>query len=427
MAVVERQEQTHSASGDLPGLPASFQAHSSFLCALINKDQTTYSPKIVGGVHLEGLPVPEAQLALRSEKTSISQELYEGLCLQRPPPFFVQHSHRLLPADPSQPLLKAVGVCAINLQIRNRAVKHLISVVPHLQTPCLVGADLLVRLGVQLDTINQILWSQADPGNMLQSWRPDRMKSGQTVPHACQVAAENDVTIFPRTAGTPICLVIMKGQKIPGLQAFFQPLPIFTRLNLRVCGTPLLELDNRSTYLLVQNPTYAPIFVKTRQPLGMLIDRSFHDFELTVPVVGELPVSLTREEDLGGALLSGPTGMITVTCRGPLQDQPICGATLEPGGDLLVYALTAHPENLAQPQNSSPTTEEPYPGFEAEINQQLEKADALSTEAQREALRDLFHEFRPIFSRDSHDCGVTDLHTVRIPTDPQAPPTFVRQ
>ncbi|KAL7405215.1 hypothetical protein ABVT39_025343 [Epinephelus coioides] len=28
---------------------------------------------------------------------------------------------------------------------------------------------------------------------------------------------------------------------------------------------------------------------------------------------------------------------------------------------------------------------------------------------------------------NSHDCGVTNLHTVRIPTDPNAPPTFVRQ
>lgn len=26
-----------------------------------------------------------------------------------------------------------------------------------------------------------------------------------------------------------------------------------------------------------------------------------------------------------------------------------------------------------------------------------------------------------------HDCGVTDLHTVRNPTNPKAPPTFIRQ
>ena len=39
----------------------------------------------------------------------------------------------------------------------------------------------------------------------------------------------------------------------------------------------------------------------------------------------------------------------------------------------------------------------------------------------------MFHDFLPIFSRDSLDCGVTELHTVRIPTDPSAPPTFVRQ
>ncbi|KAF0022466.1 hypothetical protein F2P81_025279 [Scophthalmus maximus] len=54
-------------------------------------------------------------------------------------------------------------------------------------------------------------------------------------------------------------------------------------------------------------------------------------------------------------------------------------------------------------------------------------AEALHDKEQRDALRKLFHDFQHIFSKDSQDCGVTDLHTVRIPTDPNAQPTFVRQ
>ncbi|CAB1439695.1 unnamed protein product [Pleuronectes platessa] len=41
--------------------------------------------------------------------------------------------------------------------------------------------------------------------------------------------------------GPPIRLEILKGQRIPGPQAFFQPLPSFRELNLEVCGTPKLE------------------------------------------------------------------------------------------------------------------------------------------------------------------------------------------
>ena len=70
---------------------------------------------------------------------------------------------------------------------------------------------------------------------------------------------------------------------------------------------------------------------------------------------------------------------------------------------------------------------EPYPGFENEVQQQLKKADALTLDVQRNQLRELFYDFQHIWSRDANDCGVTDLHTVRILTDPSAPPTFVRQ
>lgn len=36
-------------------------------------------------------------------------------------------------------------------------------------------------------------------------------------------------------------------------------------------------------------------------------------------------------------------------------------------------------------------------------------------------------DFQMIFSKDFHDGGVTDLHTVSIPTAPNMPPMFVHQ
>ncbi|RXN36126.1 NYNRIN-like protein [Labeo rohita] len=37
------------------------------------------------------------------------------------------------------------------------------------------------------------------------------------------------------------------------------------------------------------------------------------------------------------------------------------------------------------------------------------------------------YKYKDSFAKDSLDCGLTDLHVVRIPTHPKAPPTFVKQ
>ncbi|KAF0024923.1 hypothetical protein F2P81_021804 [Scophthalmus maximus] len=118
----------------------------------------------------------------------------------------------------------------------------------------------------------------------------------------------------------------------------------------------------------------------------------------------------------------------SITRHEKLQSEAICSATLGTGGDMVVYALVAQPGDASSTSTEACSPAEQHLStFESEIDQQLAKADVLSTQEQRDALRKLFHDFQHIFSKDSQDCGVTDLHTVRIPTDPNAQPTFVRQ
>ncbi|MEQ2199232.1 hypothetical protein XENOCAPTIV_028766 [Xenoophorus captivus] len=211
---------------------------------------------------------------------------------------------------------------------------------------------------------------------------PEVMLSGQIIPHPCQVISETNSLIPQRTLGVPIRLIVKKGQKLQSTRVFFQPLPYYRELNLVVCGTPMLELSNRSTYLLVENPTQVPI-------QSVFSRHSRHDV---------------------------------------LATKSICGATLGAEGNLVVYTLAAHPEEPASAEpGTQDSTSEPYPGFETKVNEQLEKADALSTEVERTALKKLFYEYQSVLSKDSHDCGVTDLHTVRTPTNPNAPPIFVDQ
>lgn len=108
-----------------------------------------------------------------------------------------------------------------------------------------------------------------------------------------------------------------------------------------------------------------------------------------------------------------------------LQNKVIYSATLGTEGDMVVYTLVTQPGDTISGGNvaHSPPLE-PYPSFKSEVNQQLTKTDALMTEDQRDVFQKLFRDFQLIFSKDSLDCGVTDLHNVRIPTDPKVPPTF---
>ncbi|KAJ8369526.1 hypothetical protein SKAU_G00095540 [Synaphobranchus kaupii] len=208
------------------------------------------------------------------------------------------------------------------------------------------GADILVRLGVQVDTVNQLLWSQADIAR-----RP----------------------------------------------------------------------------LTVQNFTNHTTQIAAHKPLGHLVDSSFHDFELTIPMIGKLPESLIGAEDHGQVYFTHLNQINSITMCEPMHMDTVCRVDLSGDNEMIVHAIVSENGSAQSDGTKPPPQEELYVGFEAEVQQQLVKADTLETVRQRHKLQSLFYEFQHIFSRDAYDCGDTDLHTVRIPTDPGALPTFVRE
>ncbi|KAJ8346520.1 hypothetical protein SKAU_G00279210 [Synaphobranchus kaupii] len=161
------------------------------------------------------------------------------------------------------------------------------------------GADILVRLGVQVDTINQLLWSQADIAR-----RP----------------------------------------------------------------------------LTVQNLTNHNTQIAARKPLGHLVDSSFHDFELTIPVISKLPEFLIGAEDYGQVFFTRPNQIISITMCEPMHMDTVCRIDLSGDNEMIVHAIVSE-NGLAQGDGiKPPPQEELYVGFEAEVQQQLVKADALETD-----------------------------------------------
>ena len=154
---------------------------------------------------------------------------------------------------------------------------------------------------------------------------------------------------------------------------------------------------NRSAYLLVQNLTNITAQITSHEPLDYLIGSAFHDFELTIPVIGELPSSLTGAEDYGQVYFTGPTQMVSICPRESMHANAICCVHLSQTNETVVHAIVS------------------------------EHSWCTGDNTQRQELKDLFYEFQGIFSRDSYSCGITDIYTAHIPTDPNAPATFIHQ
>ncbi|KAL0148030.1 hypothetical protein M9458_056645 [Cirrhinus mrigala] len=68
-----------------------------------------------------------------------------------------------------------------------------------------------------------------------------------------------------------------------------------------------------------------------------------------------------------------------------------------------------------------------HPQSQPQIQQILREADALHNEADHQGLKEVLYKYKDSFAKDSLDCGLTNIHTVRVPTNPNAPPTFMRQ
>uniref|UniRef100_A0A8P4K5A8 ribonuclease H n=1 Tax=Dicentrarchus labrax TaxID=13489 RepID=A0A8P4K5A8_DICLA len=65
--------------------------------------------------------------------------------------------------------------------------------------------------------------------------------------------------------------------------------------------------------------------------------------------------------------------------------------------------------------------------FAAQVEQVVTQADALNNDMEREKLSKVLYKYKASFAKDSLDCGLTTIHSVRIPTPHDAPPTYVRQ
>ena len=132
----------------------------TFLCALQpSGTQNEYCPRVLGGLELQESQIDDVMIALWADKSAISKDQYDSLTRENVSLQMVKKTFRF-PSDPiPTKTLTATGVCALTLKWNNRMLVHTFLVIPDLSHSVYIGSDILVRLGCQVDTVNDVLWS----------------------------------------------------------------------------------------------------------------------------------------------------------------------------------------------------------------------------------------------------------------------------
>lgn len=116
------------------------------------------------------------------EKSAISMELYQQLKGHSP---LILHMDKLtrfpLGMDP-EITTPATGICSLDVLWNKRPIRHYFSVVPKLPHSVHIGADFLVRLAVQIDTVNDVLWTASQGQTHPPEVDVVNLHSGQTIP-----------------------------------------------------------------------------------------------------------------------------------------------------------------------------------------------------------------------------------------------------
>ncbi len=254
------------------------------------------------------------------------------------------------------------------------------------------------------------------------------------MPDACALITEHETTIPAYSKSVSVCLNMRPGQTLNSKLSLLQPSRTCLKLRLTLEATPLIEVSSRAVHVLFNNCMAQDIHVPKASHLGWLINQAFHNFELTVPFIGPIPAQLTSNECNDTITFTKPHEIIAITSILPVSRESICRSEITEDIYLAVYAVSTQPATEsptqltigAQSPSNDLTAEEPYAGFNAHIQQILSEADALHNEMDRQGLKEVLHKYKVSFAKDSLDCGLTNIHTVRIPTNPNAPPTFVR-
>ncbi|XP_052433544.1 uncharacterized protein LOC127974375 [Carassius gibelio] len=385
------------------------QGSSSILCTFkATKDSDTYCPKVKTELQLHDITTTDSILAIWADNSAISLSLYNAITEKTPDlPYASKRTRFPLNSHPSS-MVSAGGICALHVKWNYRCLTHYFLVLPDLPHDVYIGADLLICLKAHVDTFNEVVWAPLTLQPHV-SINHDNLISGQTIPEVCTLVNEQEMVVPAYTKGVAIRLNMRWGQTLNHTLGFFQPSPECVELGLTLEATPLIEVSSRVVYILFNNCTATDINIPKAYRLGWLVSNDFHDFELVLPVIGPIPPALIPEGNTDNTLFTAPFKLIAITSVMSVCKDQVCRTELTEDQHLTIYTIShqnvGEANESTTPLNTNPTDdtpmEEPYPGFESQVQQILQDANALQSDTDRQGLRQVLYKFKESFAKDS--------------------------
>ncbi len=222
------------------------------------------------------------------------------------------------------------------------------------------------------------------------------------------------------------------------VQAYLQDIDFHLEMRPNVTDKDKLDLLRTTSSTEVRSfLDRQPASTKTDyQLLQKALVKEFADPESDQGLVAALETRQGHHEPPQDTItFTKPHEIIAITSILSVSRESVCRSELTDDTHLAVYAVSTQPVTVsptrmtirAQSPSNVLTAEEPYAGFNAQIQQILSEADALHSEVDHQGLKEVLQKYKDSFAKDSLDCGLTNIHTVRIPTNPNAPSTFVHQ
>ena len=223
-----------------------------------------------------------APLDLGAEATIITKDLFDSLKMKNPNLQLISQCAKLYNA--SNGTIKNHGRCWLTMKFGYQVLEHPVYVCD-INTPLLVGADVLWRLSCVIDLVDGVLRSGIkDVVPFSDNW--GGVNSVQVLPQVCDVEVYESVVVPRFTEAQRVMIKLAKGQDIGGKDGTVEASKAMLELGLEIL--PCIVPTNRFwAWIYVRNCQPRDITLNRYKRIGKVVALDAHAFDTGVIVVGD--------------------------------------------------------------------------------------------------------------------------------------------
>ncbi|OCT56200.1 hypothetical protein XELAEV_18000510mg [Xenopus laevis] len=266
----------------------------------------------------------------------------------------------------------------------NKSAKHIFNVLKEPQYQMYLGNYIIHRFAIQVDLINNVLWSRLSGNPEEFQDKEQALRWGQRTPYAVDIVVAEKVKIPEGYKSFLLPIQVKKGQKLRNADALICLSNRMQQLGLKVKPTPMINIHQDPLYMVIQNMSPHSITLQEDTMIGLAIDSEYYTFGFQNYIIGLIPDEyLTEEQVVDQHCFSTPEGLFSIRSVYPFSPE---NGTCYVGETSLIFNHEINKE------------------FQERMEEQLSIADACSNESERQQLKN--------YSGNSRICSPRTLMTV---------------